>query len=68
MMFRLSDKDRALIVGVHGKGGAIYGGADASDYLEGARSMGELCVKRLTRFGEQVVLVSKYSNAKYRKF
>lgn len=35
----------------------LYGGPDPIDYLEGARSLGELCLKKLTKYGEKVLLV-----------
>lgn len=60
MSNRLTDRDRVLIEGMYHKRGAIYGGDDVAGYLEGARSMGDLCVKRLTRFGERVILVRRF--------
>lgn len=38
--------------------GIVYGGTDIVDPLEGTRSLGAYCQKRLNEIGEVVVLVS----------
>lgn len=59
MPFHLTDDARAMIKDMQDKRGAIFGGPElANDYLDGAQSMGEVCVKRLTQFGQQVIMAS----------